>query len=335
MKKNIGSTVWKYSKIIVLLFIVIILSVFCPGTFLTMSNVSSILMAIAIFGVMACGMMFPSIISGPDLSVSGTAAVGSMVLVKTIISSENPVDGFYTGVLLAMLIGISIGLIIGSFTYFLNAPSFLISLSAQYILFAIAQLGTGNKVIICDKPDIYRAVGNGRFLGFPIQVYIFLIIALITYLVLHHTVYGRKVFLVGGNSKASKLTGTSNGAMIISTFAISGLTASVGGMMLSAMNQQATSATGSGYDVQVMLSVIIGGASFGEGIGSIPGALYGALFVGLLNNGMRLLGVSSIYQELIVGALIIAAVAFETYFINKASGLHFSKKAIRTQKQCQ
>ncbi len=317
--------IYNYSKVFIVVALLILMAITNFKSFFTVSNLSSILMSVSLYGIMACGMMFPMLVSGPDLSISGTAAVGAMVAVKYIVANGYTVGSFFTGFLLAMLVGAGIGIVLGALIHFFDVPSFLTTLAAQYVLFGIAQIGLVSRVI-CTAPDIFCALGNGRFLGFPIQVYVFLAIVLIAAFLMHGTVFGRKCYMIGGNRKSAYLCGINAGPVVIGAFGLSGLLAAVAGVILAAMNQQASASAGSGYETNVLLSCVLGGASMGEGIGSIGGAVYGAIFVGLINNCMRMMGVPSLYQTSIVGLLIIAAMGFESYFKQIANGMHWSKK---------
>ncbi len=321
MQKNI----YKYAKAFILLAILVLMAATSFKSFYTISNLSSILMSASLYGIMACGMMFPMLVSGPDLSISGTMAVGAMVCVKYIVAHGNTSDSFFIGFLLAIAVGCLIGAAMGAIISLFGIPAFLTSLSVQYVLFGVAQIGLKSR-IVCTTPAVFCAIGNGRILGFPVQVYIFVAIAILTYFIMHHTVFGRKCFMVGGNRRTAKLCGIRAVPVEIFAFSISGGAAAIAGVLLAAMNQQASASAGMLYETDVLLGCVLGGASMGEGIGSIAGAVYGSIFVALLNNCMRMAGVPSLYQTMIVGALIIVAMGFEGYFKAKASGMHWDKR---------
>jgi ribose/xylose/arabinose/galactoside ABC-type transport system permease subunit len=300
---------------------VLILSISLPDTFFTGNNFASILLNVSLFGIMTAGMIFPALVSGPDLAVGGQVAIGSAIVVKVIAAHDYSAGGVIVGVLLVILVGIVIGLIHGTIVYYFKQPSFLITLATQYILFGLTQLITDGKILSCTKPELFTWLGSGRIFGIAVPVYALLLIAVITLFLLNYTVYGRKVYAVGGNQKAAALCGISNSKIVISAFVICSIYACLSGVLLASINQQATPVAGSGYEFEVLLSIVIGGIVMGGGVGSLPGALYGAIFVGLLNNSMRLLGVPSMFQTLIKGILIIVVVAIDVYAINKSSGL--------------
>lgn len=317
--------IYSYAKVFIIIAMLVLMAITSFGSFYTVSNFSSILMSASLLGIMACGMMFPLLASGPDLSISGGMAVGGMIAVKYIAGHGGTAESFWIGLILAMLAGGLIGAAMGALIHYFKLPSFIVTLAMQYVLYGIAQIGLQSKVV-CSSPDIFCSLGNGRLFGFPIPVYVFLGIALITFFLMHKTVFGRKCFMFGGNKKATGICGIQGAPIVILVFAVSGVAAALGGVIMAAMNQQASATAGAGYDTDVLLACVLGGGSMGEGIGSAGGAVYGALFVALLNNCLRIGGVPSLYQEMIVGVLIIAAMGFENYFKAKASGMHWSRK---------
>ena len=317
--------VYSYAKVFIIVAMLVLMAIVAFKSFYSVSNISSILMSAALLGIMACGMTFPLLVSGPDLSISGGMAVGGMIAVKYIVNHGNTSGSFWIGLLIALLVGAVLGALQGALIHAFKLPSFIITLAMQYILFGVAQIGLASKVP-CTSPQIFCDLGNGRLFGFPIPVYIFIVFVLISFLIMHRTVFGRKTFSYGGNRKASVLCGIQGVWIEITVFALSGIAAALSGVILSAMNQQASATAGAGYDTDVLLACVLGGVSMGEGIGSIGGAIYGSIFVALLNNCLRIASIPSLYQEMIVGVLIIAAMAFENYFKAIASGMHWSKK---------
>ena len=230
------------------------------------------------------------------------------------------------GAVFALIVAAAFGCLHGVFVHYFRMPSFLVTLSSQYILFGAGQLVTGSKILMCTKPDFILTLGNGNLFGIATPVYVFAVIAIVLYLLLNKTVFGRKVFAVGGNKSASALCGICVPRITILAYIVSSVCACLAGILLSAINQQATPAAGNGYEGEVLLCIVMGGTIMGTGIGSMGGALYGTLFIGLLNNGMRLLGIPSHYQTLIKGSLIVIAVAIDVYSNNRAATAGFYRK---------
>lgn len=319
MKKT--SSILKNGRLIIFVVLIVLLTVTCPGMFLTYSNLVSVLLNVSLYGIMTCGMIYTALVSGPDLSVGGMAAVASAISVQIIVRMNYSNTGVLLGLLLSLAVAAVIGLLHGMIIYYLKAQSMLITLASKYVLFGVCQIITNSKIIACTSSKLFYFIGAGRFLGIAMPVYIFLLVAVLLGTVLTQTVYGRKIYAVGGNAKTAEICGIRPPAIIISSFVICSVCAALTGFLLAAFNQQATPVAGDGYEGEVLLCVVLGGIVMGEGIGKITGALYGVLLVGVMNNGMRLLGVPSMYQTLIKGALIIIAVAVDVYAINKKSGL--------------
>lgn len=313
-------------RMIVFLLLFVILGVSCPTTFLRASNFASILLNISLYGIMTCGMTFPALIAGPDLSVGGMVCISSAIFVRTILASDGTMGGLLLGAVFALIVAAAFGCLHGVFVHYFRMPSFLVTLSLQYILFGAGQLVTGSKILMCTKPDFILTLGNGNLFGIATPVYVFAVIAIVLYLLLNKTVFGRKVFAVGGNKSASALCGICVPRITILAYIVSSVCACLAGILLSAINQQATPAAGNGYEGEVLLCIVMGGTIMGTGIGSMGGALYGTLFIGLLNNGMRLLGIPSHYQTLIKGSLIVIAVAIDVYSNNRAATAGFYRK---------
>ena len=316
----------KFQKPLILLTVILILTILQPTVFPTLSNFKSILLAISIYGVMVCGAIYPILLGGIDLSVGAIAALSGACTVLTIVKSDYSIAGVVLGIVLGLCAGIIVGTIHGLIVTYFDVPAFLITLASMNIIYGITQLLTNNMVISCLKPVSFTFIGGGRLLGIPFPIYILLIMAMISYFILNKTVLGRNIYSVGGNSSAAALSGIATRKITITAYIFSGFTSAVAGIILASMNQQAIAKAAMGYENDVLTAIVVGGASLMGGEGSIQGAMFGALLVGLLNNGLRLMGVPAIYHTVIKGIVIIAAVSFDIYYRNKNSGLIRNKK---------
>ena len=158
---------------------------------------------------------------------------------------------------------------------------------------------------------IFKYVGRGYLFGIPFPVILMLISFLILFIVLHKTTFGRKTFAIGGNEKASFIAGIKNDRIKIGIYAISGLMASLSGIIITSRLNSAQPTAGGSYEMDAIASVVLGGTSLSGGRGRIVGTLIGALIIGTLNNGMNLLGISSFYQQVVKGIVIIIAVLLD------------------------
>ncbi|MGL4860873.1 MAG: ABC transporter permease [Enterobacteriaceae bacterium] len=158
----------------------------------------------------------------------------------------------------------------------------------------------------------FRFLGQGYLLGIPVPVLIFVTLSLLSWFVLKYTVYGRYVYAVGGNIKSAKTSGISTKTIIFSVYALSGLFAGLVGLILTARTTSALPQAGVSYELDAIAAVVIGGTSLKGGSGSILGTCLGALIIGVINNGLDLLGISSYYQQVIKGCIIVLAVLMDS-----------------------
>lgn len=324
----------KFQKLLILMVVILVLTILQPGVFLTVGNFKSILLAISVYGVMVCGTIYPILLGGIDLAVGATAAMSGACAVLTIVRLNYSPTGVLLGILFGLSAGILAGVAHGVIVSRFNVPPFLITLASQNIVYGIAQLLTGNQVISCLKPEAFTLIGGGRLLGIPVSVYILAVVAVLSWFVLNKTTFGRNVYAVGGNKEASDLSGVSSKKITVMAYAISGFTAALAGIVLASMNQQAIAKAAQGYENDVLTAIVVGGTSLMGGEGSLQGAMFGALLVGMINNGLRLMGVPSTYHSVVKGAVIILAVAIDAYSRYKSSGLQrtgFLRKFSRAQ----
>lgn len=320
-KKKWGQILFKYRQLLILAVMCLLFSILLPGKFLTMNNFRNILYAISLQGIMICGAAFPVLLAGIDRTVSGSAALAGAVCCQTILRTNFSTQGIILGVVLGIGIGALSGLFHGLVLCRFNIPAFLLTLATSEILYGLVQTVTGNQLINVMKADAFNWVGSARIMGVPVPVYILAACFIFTYIVLNHTVYGRNLYCVGGNREAAKLSGINVKKVIIIAYVISGIMGALSGLVLSSMNQQASALQAKGYENDVLAAIVVGGVSLRGGSGTIQGAMFGALLIGILINGLQLLGIDSVYHDLVKGIIIIAAVAIDMYSSYKNSGL--------------
>ena len=321
-KIKIGKkAIFHNSRILVLLVMCIFLTVATKGKFFTYSNFVSIMYSISLIGIMICGATFPVLLGGIDRTVSGNAAVcGAMAATVALTFGETN-----TGAVIALFCGTACGILSGFFHGVVLArfdiPAFLLTLATNEVLYGIVQFITGNKLINVLNCNLMNVIGQDRFLGIPIPVYILMVCFIVCYLVLNHTVYGRQLYVVGGNAQAAELSGIPTRKIITIAYTISGFMGSLSGFVLSSMNRQASSSQAQGYENDVLAAIVIGGVSLRGGEGTLQGAMLGAVLIGVMTNGLRLLGVDSIYHNLVKGLIIIVAIAWDMMSADSRSGM--------------
>jgi ribose/xylose/arabinose/galactoside ABC-type transport system permease subunit len=308
-------------RVMILVLIMLVMAVFAPS-FFSLKNASSILLAISLYGIMACGMLFVVLVGGMDLSVGSMAALTASILSINAYRSGYTLQGFLTGVLVALAACVIVGIVHGVLTTKFALPSFVVTLATKYIIYGVVLLVTGGHYVqIIDKGIMYK-LGNLRVFGtIPMPELIFIVYALLCAFILGKTVFGRRLYATGGNPVASKLVGIKTNASVIGSYIICSISAGIGGMILASMNMQAGPTTAQGYEGNVLTAMVVGGLNLAGGEGGVIGAIFGALLVGIINNMLILLGVPSDYTMFVQGAIIIAAVSLNMYTSRRSQGL--------------
>jgi ribose/xylose/arabinose/galactoside ABC-type transport system permease subunit len=311
-KKTFLATIGKFQKLFILISFLIILTVIAPHSFPTSRNISNVLWSVSTIGIMSCGSIFVILLGGIDLSLGSIIAFTGGLAVIIIRATNYSTVGAFLGILAALAAGMTVGLFNGAIITKFKVPAFLVTFATQIILKGSAQLLLDNRTIHCLEPPLFTAIGMKKIFGFPLPIYIMLIAALISWYVLNKTRFGRNIYAVGGNSIAADLSGVNNTAHTLAAYVISGFTAAVGGIVLSSMTQQAIANAGTGYETEVITAIVIGGTSLMGGEGNVTGAIFGAVLVGLLNNGLNLMNVPATVHPIAKGIIIITAVAVDT-----------------------
>jgi len=275
--------------------------------FLMEQNLLNLLRQISLLGVMAIGATFVLIASEVDLSVGSVYGL-SGILTGLLIATGLP-DYASLGIVVA--VGFGIGLANGVVTVFGRIPSFIATLGSLYLIRGLTLVITGGAPVTLASDanaDFLRYAAQGIVFGkVSMQVVILLIAAAIGYLLLHRSRFGFEIFAVGGNEKAAEVIGIKTGRVKILAFAIASLTGALCGAINFGFIESVQPTNGQGLELDVIAAVIIGGTRLGGGQGSILGTLLGVLLIGVLRNGLVLLGVSAFWQTATIGAVVILA----------------------------
>ncbi|MGI3778622.1 MAG: ABC transporter permease subunit [Janthinobacterium lividum] len=275
--------------------------------FLSLGNVSIVAQQAAINTVLAAGMTFVLLTGGIDLSVGSVLAASAMVTM--LVSTAPAVAGL--AIPAGLLAGLAFGAANGALIAGLGLPPFIVTLGSLTAVRGIARL-VGNDATVFN-PDLgFAFLGNESLLGIPWLVVIAGLVILASWFVLRRTVFGLRVYAVGGNVHAAHLSGIRVGRILMSVYMISGLLAGLGGIMSAARLYAANGLQlGQSYELDAIAAAILGGISFTGGVGSIWGTLIGALIIAILSNGLILVGVSDIWQFIVKGLVIVVAVALD------------------------
>ena len=283
------------------------------GKFLSARNIGIVLQQASINIVLAAGMTFVILTGGIDLAVGSVLAVSAVCAVTLSLTSF-----WFLAIPVALLVGLVLGAINGSLVAFLKLPPFIVTLGAMTALRGIARL-LGNDTTVFNPALDFAWIGNAKLLGVPWLIIIALAVIAASWFILRRTVLGVRIYAVGGNPAAARLSGIKVWAILLFAYAASGFLAGLGGIMAVARTFSANGAQlGLAYELDAIAAVILGGTSFVGGIGTIIGTLVGALIIAVLSNGLILMNVSEIWQFIIKGLVIIIAVTLDR-FRNKGS----------------
>lgn len=287
-----------------LIALFILLSIITPH-FLDVKNLMNIARQSAINSLVAVGMLMTILTAGIDLSVGSTLALSTVVMAILVVKLNiNPI----IGILACLITGSLIGMINGLLLTKLHLPHpFISTLGMQNICRGLALIAT-NASPISGFPPVIQYLGSA-FIGIvPVSFILVIIVYIIFHIFLTRTPTGRYIYAVGGNKEAARLSGINVDAVLVIVYMLSGLMAAMGGLILSGRVNAAYPLAGLAYETDAIAAVIIGGASFMGGVGTVWGTLVGAIIMAVLRNGLNLLGVSAEWQTVAIGAVIIGAV---------------------------
>ncbi len=273
--------------------------------FLTQDNITNVLSAVAVLGILACPATMLLISGQFDLSVASGVAFTS-VLIGYGLSQG---DATMTMVALVVLAGIAIGVANGFLVTLVGINSIITTLGTLAVLRGLAQLRTDGQSIGFDG---FTQLGLDRpFLNAPWSVFIFLLVVVASSFVMRYTTFGRSLYAIGANPTAARLAGIQVRRVIFTAFVLSGLAIAVSGLIVASETGQASGNAALGLELSVVTAVVLGGASLAGGRGTILGTTLGVLILGVINNGLTLLSISTFWQDVTRGSLLILAVSFD------------------------
>lgn len=302
--KNIIQYLQDYGSFIALIFLVIVIGAISPD-FRTVNNFLSLLRQSAINGLIAFGMTCVILTGGIDLSVGSVLALTSIICAHTIkIGLPAPLS-----MLIALIFGIILGTISGLMVTKSRLQPFIATLITMTGYRGLTMiLSRGKPISRLGNNLLLNQLGKGSFLGIPIPVWILIIFFAIFLFVLKKTVLGRQIYATGSNAKAAELAGININNIKLIVYAVSGFMASLSGLILVSRLGSAQPTLGSGYELDAIAAVALGGTSMTGGRGKITGTLIGILIIAVLNNGLNIIGVSSYYQDVVKALVIFLAV---------------------------
>lgn len=297
----------RYGLLIALIIVCAVLSVLTPR-FLTVQNLMIIVTQVSINALLAFGVTFVIITGGIDLSIGSIVAVTGVVAA----SFAHP-DTF--PVVVPVGVGLLAGLAFGAFNGFVitrsKVPPFIVTLGTMTIGRGLALILSKGRPI-SNLSDAFNFLGGGKVLGVPMLVIILLIAFVLCAIVLRKTVIGRYMYAVGGNEQAARASGISLSRVKLVVYTLCGGLAGLAGILLTSRITTGQPNAGAGFELDAIAAAIIGGTSTSGGTGTITGTLLGALLIGVISNGLDLMNVTSYYQQVVMGAIIIGAVVLDS-----------------------
>ncbi len=287
------------------------LSALEPNTFLKGENLFNVLSRSSYSGIIAMGMTAVIISGGIDLSVGSMMALCGMVagLVMTRNGAVTPTTGLMVlGTFVGVGMGLLCGLLNGTLITLLNLPPFIVTLGTMSAFRGISYVI--NNGMMFDVPT-YTFLGDGRIAGIPVNVLIFFLIVLATFFVLRYTPLGRYTYAIGSNRQAAYHAGVSVNRNLTAIYALTGLLVGIAALISTSRTVSAQPTAGISLELDVIAAVVIGGASLSGGRGTVIGTIVGTLLISFLRNGCTLLGISTNIQLVVIGAIIIGAVALD------------------------
>lgn len=284
--------------------VIALFSILHPN-YLTYGNLMNVLRQISILAVVTIGMSFVVFGGGFDLSSGSVVALSGTLGAIVMVHTNIPL-----GVLTGIAAGCLVGFVNGAIIAFLNVSPFIVTLATMYIARDAALL-VSEGVAIYNLPPAYGQIGSGFWLGIPPLVYIALVLYLVFYFILNHTPYGFQVYAVGGNRTAARLSGTNVKGITIANFTICGLLAGAAGMMLDSRTGSGEPTAGAFYELESIAGVVLGGAALMGGSGKLWRSMMGIAILGVLSNGLNILGVHHYWKGIAIGVVLLGAASLD------------------------
>jgi ribose transport system permease protein len=302
------SGIWqKFGPLLALVLLFIVITVLNPS-FMEPNNILNLLRQTSINALIAFGMTFIILTGGIDLSVGSILALSSALMAGMMVSGLDPILAILVGILLGAIMGIINGILVSKGKM---AP-FIVTLATMTIFRGLTLVYTDGKPITGIGDSVmFQMLGRGYFLGVPVPAVVMIIAFMILWFLLHKTSFGRKTYAIGGNERASRISGIKVDRVKVAIYGLAGTMAAIAGAILTSRLNSAQPTAGQSYEMDAIAAVVLGGTSLSGGKGRLFGTLVGVLIIGTLNNGMNLLGVSSFYQQVVKGAVILIAVLLD------------------------
>lgn len=314
-KLNVATRRAIYSSII-LVALFAVFSLMSPDKFLTQTNLQNLLQQIVTYSIIGCGLTFCLVSGGNDLSAGASMALSGIIVVSLLVSGV-PLP---IAIILSLTMGLLTGVMNGFFIEILGVVPFVATLATQWVYRGLANVLVNGAPVYATKipsksvQSAFYLLGGGRIggNGLPYSVIITLVYAVVLGIVLAKTRIGRQVYACGSNLEAAKLSGINAVKTRMFAYCISGLSAAICGILVASRLSSAQPTAGNGYEMEAIAASVLGGIAISGGEGTILNTIIGALMMGVIRNGLNLNGVNSFWQQVIIGLILLVAVASQT-----------------------
>ncbi len=278
--------------------------------FASLGNLRAVLIAAAPFALIALGQTIVILTGGIDLSVGSVIALGAMV--SAWLALRLPAEQIWVAAAVAVLVGLTAGLINGLIIAYLDVPPFVATLGMLTAASGFAYV-IGGGAPINGLPENFGIIANAKLFGFQLPVYVMIVFFIIMGIVMRYSAFGLRVYAVGGNRTAAEVAGVNVRRTLVQVYTLSGLLAGISGVVLASRVISGPPNLGTGFELLAIAAVVIGGASLMGGRGTVWGTLLGLLIIQTLKNGLDIMVVPAYWQDVINGAVIVSAVAVDVW----------------------
>jgi inositol transport system permease protein len=296
----------KYGTILIFVGIFILASILSP-TFLTEANLTNVLRQVVVVSLLACGVTFIIILGHIDVSLGSVLALCG-VLAASVMAMTGSVA---LAVVAGIAIGIATGFVNGFVITFFRIPSFIMTLATTTVARGLVLLYTGGSPVT--GLGNFKVIGQGAIGPVPISVLILVAVVAVSWILLNKTKFGRYVYAVGGNERAARASGINPDSVVVRAFIFNGMLCAIAGIVLMSRINSGQPAGGVGYEFDAITAVVVGGTSLMGGTGTITGTIIGSMIIGVINNILNLMNVSSYWQQIIKGLIIAIAVILDVW----------------------
>ena len=312
--KNTMKYMSELTTVIALIILMAVITII-NSNFLTANNLLNLLLQVTSNALIAFGMTFVILTGGIDLSVGSILALSS-ALTAGLLGSGMRVT---LAILISLMLGCMRGMMNGLLISYGKLAPFIVTLATMTIFRGATLVYTNGNPITKGLSDtfLFQFLGQGYIVGIPFPVIIMFIVFIVLYVLLHKTAFGKSVYAIGGNEKAAYISGVKLNKVKIIIYSISGIMASISGLIITSRLSSAQPTAGASYEMDAIAAVVLGGTSLSGGKGRILGTLIGALIIGVLNNGLNIIGVSAFWQQVVKGVVILIAVLIDRFKVVK------------------